>query len=83
MDLDYKKIKSRMFIAVCLDNYITFPYTIISIVPIVIARANTSGCSLYIWDNTLMEETLDVTSNSFKRKMKIRLGELFYKKHIW
>ena len=72
-----------MFIAVCLDNYITLPYTIISIVPSVIARASTSGCSLYIWNNALMEETLDVTSNSFKRKLKIRLWELFYKKNIW
>ena len=53
-----------MFIAVCLDNYITLPYTIISIVPSVIARASTSGCSLCILDSTLMEETLDVTRNS-------------------
>ena len=72
-----------MFITVCLDNYINFSYTIIFVVPSVIERASRSGCSLCILDNTLMEETLDVTRNSFKRKLKIRLGELFYKKNIW
>ena len=40
MDLNYKKIKSRMFIAVCLDNYITLPYTIKSKKSIIVRYNN-------------------------------------------
>ena len=48
-----------MFIAVCLENYSTLSYTIIFVVPSVIARASTSGSLLCILDNTQMRETLD------------------------
>ena len=73
------KIKSRMFIAVRLDNYITLPYTIIFVLPSVIARASISACLIYILDTTLMVKTLDEkifgTGNSLKRKLKILLGK--------
>ena len=68
-----------MFIAVRLDNYITLPYTIIFVLPSVIARASISACLFFILDNTLMGKTLDEkifgTENSLKRKLKIRLGK--------
>ena len=48
-----------MFIAVCLENYITLSYTIIFVVPSVIARASISWSLSCILDNTLMGESLD------------------------
>ena len=75
-----------MFIAVCLDNCINLPYTIIFVVPSVIERASTSGCSLCILDNALMGETLDEkvfgTRKSLKKKLKILLRKIRFKEHI-
>ena len=76
-----------MFIVVCLDTYTTLSYTIIFVLPSVIARASINGCSLCILDNTLMGKTLDEKilgmGNSQKIKLKILLGKIRFKENIW
>ena len=73
-----------MFIAVCFDNYTTLPYTIIFVLPCVIARDSISACLFCILDNTLMEKTLDEnifgTGNSLKKTENLSRGKYFSRK---